>query len=227
MIRVYIVVEGASEEAFVNAVLAPDLWPADVYLTPIVIGPPGSRGGRVTLDRVVDHLTLLLKQELGVYCTTLIDYYGRGSGWPPIPAHLPAAAAAALLEQAVAGRLSAALPDQRTEVRCLPYVQLHEFEALLFSDATAFAHAIGRPDLVAAFVAVRQAVATPEDIDDGPATAPSKRLLAVHPRYRKVIEGQQAATAIGVAAMRRACPRFDQWVARLLTLPDLSGVSAR
>ena len=218
MTRAYVVVEGQTEEAFVNAVLAPALYPVAVYVTPIVIGTPRHRGGRVTFGRVVDHLARLLKQESAVYCTTLVDYYGRGTGFPPIPPSVSADAAATLIDGAIHDHLLAALPGERVDVRCLPYVQVHEFEALLFSDPAAFAAAIGRPDLRTPFHAIRAAVATPEDINDDPTTAPSKRVLALHPTYSKVVGGQQAAQAVGLPAMRRACPRFGRWVDRLSSL---------
>lgn len=52
MSRVYIVVEGPTEESFVNAVLAPALWPRQVYLIPILLGKTGGNPsyGRLRRD---------------------------------------------------------------------------------------------------------------------------------------------------------------------------------
>ena len=221
MTRVYVVVEGQTEEAFVDAVLAPALWPTDVYLTPIVIGPPGQRGGRVTFDRVVEHLARQLKQDAAAYCTTLLDYYGRGRGWPTVPPGVPAQVAVGMMERAVLDRLRTDLPaSTRIDVRLIPYMQVHEFEALLFSDPVSLAAALNRPDLVVPLSAIRSGVATPEDVNDGTATAPSKRIEQLHPGYakRKPLLGTLAAQAVGLSAMRRACPRFGRWVDHLLTL---------
>ncbi len=218
MTRVHIVVEGQTEEAFVNDVLAPELWPADVYPTAILLGPPRHRGGRVSFDRVVEHLARLLGRDAGASCTTLLDFYGCGVGFPPVPSGTPGAVAATSMERAVHARLSADLPDQRLDVRCFPYFQLHEFEALLFSDPVAFARGIYRQDLDSHFAAVRGAFPTPEDINDDPSTAPSKRVIAADPGYQKVLAGTLAALSVGLPAMRRECPRFDAWVGRLLAL---------
>ena len=218
MTRVNVVVEGQTERRFVTDVFGPAMAAAGVYLYPRLLGPAGQKGGRVTFDRVAADLSILLKQEADTYCTTLLDYYGRGRGWPPVPVGQPASAAATVLERALADRLSDELPDRRVDVRCFPYIQLHEFESLLFSDSAAFARAVGRDDLAGPFAEIRSEFATPEDIDDGPSTAPSKRVIALHPKYDKVLAGQQAAVAVGVSSMRQACPRFGRWVDRLLSL---------
>ena len=221
MSRVYVIVEGQTEEAFVGAVLAPALWDVDVYLSPIVIGALGQRGGRVTFDRVVEHLERQLKQDAAAYCTTLLDYYGRGRGWPTVPPGVPAHVAVELMQRAVVDRLRTELPPSaRVDLRLIPYLQLHEFEALLFSDPIAFASALNRPDLAGPFTAIRDAVTTPEDINDGLTTAPSKRIAQLHAGYpkRKPRLGTLAAQAVGLSAMRRECPRFSRWFDALLGL---------
>ena len=60
--------------------------------------------------------------------------------------------------------------------RFVPYVMMHEFEALLFSDCDAFARGIFRPELGTDFQRIRDAFDSPEEIDDSPITAPSKRI---------------------------------------------------
>ena len=94
----------------------------------------------------------------------------------------------------------------------LPYIQLHEYEGLLFSDPPAFATAINRPNLTQTFQRVRDAFLTPEDINDDPATAPSKRVLQAYGSYRKVLHGTVAARGVGIEAMRRECPHFRNWL---------------
>jgi len=94
-------------------------------------------------------------------------------------------------------------------VRFLPYIQLHEYEGLLFSDAQAFASGIAQPHLVQQFEAVRNDFPTPEDINDHPDTAPSKRVLRIYPKYRKVLDGTLAAKAVGVDRMRQEMPTFS------------------
>jgi hypothetical protein len=99
--------------------------------------------------------------------------------------------------------------------RFLPFVMMHEFEALLFSDCTRFGAGICRPDLVAAFQAIRAAFASPEEIDDSPISAPSKRVEALVAGYEKPFLGVLAVLEIGLDAIREQCPHFRSWVERL------------
>ncbi len=103
----------------------------------------------------------------------------------------------------------------RPDVRFLPYLQLHEYEALLFSDPAAFAAAIGKPHLAHQFQTIRDAFATPEEINENANTAPSKRVLGAHPTYRKVLDGTLGAQGVGIERMRQECPHFREWFERL------------
>lgn len=106
----------------------------------------------------------------------------------------------------------------RADLRFIPYLQLHEYEAILFSDPTAFATGINRPNLQRQFQRIRDEFESPEDIDNDPETAPSKRVLAVCPDYRKVIEGTLAAAAVGIPIMREECRHFRAWIESLEAL---------
>ena len=219
MTRLLIVVEGKTEVAFVTQILAPALATAGVYASARLLGTPGHKGGRVTLDRVRRDVSTLLSQESQTFCTTMLDYYGLGTGFPTPPTGLSAREAASELEQVIRRAVVASLPDaRRADARFLPYLQLHEFQALLFSDPAAFARGIGWQELAAPLAAIRAQFPTPEDIDRDPIGAPSKRIVAVHLGYRKVADGSRAAAAVGLTAMRRECPHFRQWVEQLLSL---------
>lgn len=56
-----------------------------------------------------------------------------------------------------------------------------------------------------------------EDINNGVATAPSKRLMKIIPAYDKILDGGPLAKYVGIATMRRRCPRFNAGEERLLT----------
>ncbi len=58
----------------------------------------------------------------------------------------------------------------------------------------------------------------PEEIDDGVETAPSKRLLRMIPRYRKIVDGVNAAQIIGIDRVRAQCPHFNDWLIGLEAL---------
>ena len=96
---------------------------------------------------------------------------------------------------------------------------LHEFEALLFSDCTGFARGMERPDLVPRLQTICDGFSCPEEIDDSPVTAPSKRVTALMPEYQKPLMGTLAALEIGLATIRAECPHFRNWMVRLERLP--------
>lgn len=220
MTRVYLVVEGPTEESFVKSVLAPVLWPRQVYASPVIIGPPGHKGGKPNYSRVRKDILKQLKQDRSAYCSTILDFYGLGTDFPGTPesANLQPSEKVRRIEEAVKADIVAEVPNFRADVRFLPYVQLHEYEGLLFSDPVSFARGISRPHLAAAFQQIRDGVATPEDINDTPNTAPSKQVLSVYGAYRKVLDGTLAARAVGIESMRQQCPHFREWLERLEAL---------
>ena len=97
---------------------------------------------------------------------------------------------------------------------------MHEFEALLFSDCAVLADTVGRPDLTTAFQGIRNDFETPEHIDDAPESAPSKRIQALAPEYRKTVDGVRAARRIGLERIRAACPHFHDWMASVQRVPE-------
>ena len=123
------------------------------------------------------------------------------------------------LEEHFARDIRELLGDSVISQRFIPHIQLHEFEALLFSDPDKFLDAF--PDAGAAVArlhAIRAQYGGPEDIDGGETTAPSKQILDVLPDFVKTVAGILIAKQIGLAAFRRECPHFDEWVMKLLQL---------
>ena len=58
----------------------------------------------------------------------------------------------------------------------------------------------------------------PEELNDGQATAPSKRILKQYTGYEKVDDGFLLAQEIGIEQMRKSCPHFNDWVTKLLAI---------
>ncbi len=210
MIRIGVICEGQTESSFVNQCLAPYcLQVASVLLVPRLLAARSGRhrGGRVTVERLAE----------AVYCdrfqfdrvTTLVDFYGFQD-------------AAGREKAALEEDIRAAVTGRNTDLDprfVQPYVQMHEFEALLFSDVAAFELAIcdrWTPEVKSALLAVADEFPNPEAINNSPETAPSKRLKRIIPFYDKILDGVLAAEAIGVETMRRRCPLFDDWVEKLL-----------
>ena len=161
-----------------------------------------------------------LKGDRTACCSTMLDFYGLGQGFPgtPLPPNLSNVDKVIHRERAMKDDIIAEVPGLRPDVRFLPYLQLHEYEGVLFSDPQAFANGIYQSHLTPQFQAIRQSFPTPEDIDDGPYTSPSKRVLRLCPSYDKVLHGTQAASAVGIEAMRHECPHFRDWVESLARL---------
>ena len=219
-VRVRVIVEGQTEERFVSGPLASSLAAHGVFVTPTLVGVPGHRGGNVNYARVKNDIVTALKQDHGVYCTTLLDLYRLGDSFPTLmpDRKLVGQERVVDVEMALHREVSREIPNLRPELRFIPYVQIYEFEGLLFSNPAALAEAMFREDLAEKLEQIRAEFATPEDINDGPKTAPSKRLLNLEPRYEKVISGTLAAENMGVQTICAHCPRFRSWYERLAAL---------
>ncbi len=228
-IRLHVLVEGQTEEGFVNRILGPDLAASGVFVDAhrITTGRRHGeihRGGFVQYDHLARDLSLWMKQDQSKdsWFTTMVDFYRLPTDFPGLAGlsqHLPTAGRIRRLEAALADDVAQRLNSLPVCSRFIPYIQLHEFEALLFSAPTAFVEAF--PDdegLVKGVTAIRNQFATPEDIDEGPTTTPSKRILNLVRDYQKPVAGLLIAERIGLAVMRSACPHFDEWLTRLAAL---------
>jgi hypothetical protein len=165
---------------------------------------------------VVSHL----RYDKECYCTTFLDFNGRGTGWPEIPTATKGSLEqkAQSIEQAFHSDIVREIGHTFRPERFIPYIQMHEFEGLLFSAPEALASGIGRPQLEEPLRAIRAAFPTPEDINDGVATAPSKRIRDLARSYDKVFQGNLVALEIGLARLRKECPHFHAWIRRIESL---------
>jgi hypothetical protein len=209
MSRVYLLVEGQTEEAFVNELLEPHYAQAGLYLTPIIISTsPGYRGGVVSYAKVRPQIEKLCRQDARSHVTTLLDLYALPGDFPgkSSPAY-PALASG----QSKAQFLEAELARDIGERNFIPNLLVHEFEALLFAQIDAFEEWTDDDRVLEPLRTVRK-MASPEDINDSVHTAPSKRILNAMPGYQKTFHGPLIACAIGLDSIRAACPHFDRWL---------------
>ena len=77
-----------------------------------------------------------------------------------------------------------------------------------------------RTELKDKLAGIRAKYPTPEDINDSPHTAPSKRIQNLFPGYDKPIHPLLAAQDIGLDAIRRECPLFNDWVTCLESITN-------
>jgi hypothetical protein len=215
-IELRVLCEGPTEQGFVTQVLAPHLRPFEVFprAEPLAAG----HFGGVSFD----FLRKAIKQDVGrsrnhQYVTTMVDLYGIGR-YPG--AERVAGESAVQRALRIEAQMAEALPNNRF----IPYIQVHEFEALVFVDLDQLPTQFPDGDADDAPTALKQEVGNtpPEEINDGQATAPSKRLIREVPAYKylKSIAGPAIAARIGLATLRNGCPHFNEWVARLEHLAD-------
>lgn len=216
MVRLHVLVEGQTEETFVASILQPHFNRSNIYLYPRQIGKPGHRGGIGQYQRAQRDILATLKQEANTFCTTMFDYYGMPTGWP---GRETAAGKPEAVEQAILTDISAAMGEGFNPARFIPYVQMHEFEALLFSNPKALADGLQSVDETA-IRRISEQFICPEEIDDDPQTAPSKRIVQLDPSYQKVTDGIPIAQRIGLDAMRAQCPHFNEWIGKLAALAE-------
>lgn len=204
MTRLAISVEGETEEEFVKESLAAHLQDRGVLATPVLLGRARRRvqgGGNVTITGLANEMRHLRYSFDAV--TSLVDFYGFRGKRDMSPDDLIRA-----IREGTGGPGGGLV---------FPYVQMHEFEGLLFSDVDAFEFVFPGGS-IAGLRSVRAQFHTPEDINDNKNTAPSKRIGKLIQGYQKALHGPMVAEVIGLESMRRECPRFDAWLRRLESL---------
>lgn len=220
MTTVHIICEGQTEEAFVNDLLVEPFAHKGVYLRPALIGRPGHKGGNFKFERLYPDVQKRLLADKNCYCTTFFDFYGLPESFPG-KRTLNAQASIEDKAQSLQEELIAKLTEKLgTDVirRFIPYVQMYEFEALLFSDPEKMAQGMDKPDLAEAFAAIAQEFATPEAINNSSQTAPSKRIEGLVSGYEKPFMGTLAALEIGLDKMREQCQLFNSWLSQIEAL---------
>lgn len=219
-LRLYITTEGQSERKFADDVLRPHLaaFSIDVRSRVVLTNRKlGKRGGILDFEKIQGDLNRLMREDRHPEArfTTMVDLYALP---PEFPGWAEARKKTGPKERVKA--LEAALQSNMGDSRFLPYIQLHEFEALLYCDLTQLQQRIA--DSERAFNALAQEVRDmqPEEINEGATTAPSKRIINHVPIYDrlKVRVGAPAAAAIGLPRLRAKCPHFNEWVTRLEAL---------
>lgn len=224
MRRLLVHVEGETEETFVNEVLAPHLY--TVGWTSVAARLIGNarlrerRGGIKPWPTVQRDIIRHLREDPACFATTMVDYYALPQDWPGRAAatHLAVEHKASHVQSLIEADIQQTMGEGFHAHRIQAFVVMHEFEALLFSNCDAFSQEIGRPDLGDDLQAIRDRFGSPEEINDSPLTAPSKRVESLFPEYQKVLYGSLAALEIGLAQMRAECPHFGAWLMRLEAL---------
>lgn len=222
-VRLHLIVEGQTEKRFVDTVLAPHLLRYHLYADARCVmtsrsGAYWRRGGLANYRNPKFDITSWMKQERAnsdVWFSTMFDLYA-------LPEEFPGYSYAQQYPDPYnrVAHLETALAQDIDHRQFAPYIQLHEFEAIILADPQKlngqfFEHAAAIMNLEA--ICQNQ---EPERINDGRETAPSKRIIAEIPEYEglKSSAGPDVVKEIGLPCLRRKCPHFDKWLARLEAL---------
>lgn len=226
MSRLLIHVEGQTEESFVNEILRSHLVSRGYHSVDARIMGNARlrqyRGGIRAWPSAKKDIINHLRDDHECIATTMVDYYGlpqtAPGEWPGRARSKSVSTVeekARCVEDAVRDDVATEMGNRFDSDRFVPFVVMHEFEGLLFSDCAAFSRGVGRSDLEIGLRKIREAFATPEEINDSPITSPSKRVEGLIPEYQKPLLGVLAVLEIGLARIREECPHFDGWLRQI------------
>ena len=217
MAKLAVICEGKTERKFCDELLVAHLAPRGIEVQAIEIGVGCLQpGGNVTFARVLHDLELLLPDY--DYVTTLVDFFRLCDDWSglrKISTGMSSSERAEAVEQSALDDAKASLPKVNVATRFIPNVLMHEFEGLLFTDPAAIVGITYARSSLADLANVAAAFSSPEDINTGRDTAPSKRLKNLGANYGKIAHGSRIAQRIGLSAIRAKCPHFNEWLAQL------------
>lgn len=213
---IFVIAEGKTELVFIRDILAPYMGNQSIFLHAPQIGRHNRKGGNVKFSRAQDNIQRHLKQRPNTIVTTMVDYYRIGTDWPGLDESKSAKShcqKAAIVNQATKKRINQLYPKYQPDNRFIPYVSMYEFEALLFSDPSKLASHL---DIDQSKIdSILKEKNEPENINDSPISAPSKRLEKLKNSYKKVTDGKTIAKSIGIPMISKACPLFDGWLTAL------------
>lgn len=215
MKRVIIICEGETEREFCKNVLAPHLFDHNIIIQSPLI--KRSMGGIVRWSILKKEIEILLL-ESNVIVSTLIDYYGlyqkyNFPSWAEGERIADKNVRMDFLESAMKNDIS-----ETVRHRYIPYLQLHEFEGLLFNDIQHFYNQVPKCELIGVVELIQTFAEydNPEMINNNKETSPSQRLKRIIKGYNKPLYGHYFAEAIGIEQIRAKSPRFNQWVEKII-----------
>lgn len=215
MKRVVIICEGETEREFCKTLLASHFAKMDIHVQSPLI--KRSMGGIVRWEVLKKEIETYLREK-AVFVTTLIDYYGLYSkyqfpGWDESVRISDKNDRMFFLEEAMQNDIR-----QSFRHRFIPYLQLHEFEGLLFNDINIFYEHVPKEELVG-IAELKQTFKdypdNPEMINNNRKTSPSHRLERIITGYNKILYGHYFAEAIGLDRIRNKSPRFHEWMNKI------------
>ena len=217
MKRILVLVEGQTEEHFVKELLVPNFSyaPYKIYFYPTIIttktvkNKPDFKGGINSYEKVKSNLLKLFNDTSAKIITTMIDYYKLPTDFPGYK-DMPNADFYGKVSY-----LEEKFKEDINNTRFVPYIQVHEFEAYLFSSSEGFNKVFLNKNKNKELEKVNNIINqfnNPEAINEGSETAPSKRLSHIFKEYKKTLHGISIAKHLGLETIRKSCSHFNNWL---------------
>lgn len=212
MKKLFIMVEGQTEERFAKDILTDYFFQNDIIAQPIIVTTKivndgtNFRGGWVSYSNTKRDILKLLSDSSVYKVTTMLDYYGLPSDFPEWDRNSDCYKSVSSAE--------AAFYSDVNHAKFLPYLQLHEFEGIIFSSPEAIVNTLGGGKQ-AKLLEVKKHLEhyhSPEEINHGPETHPSKRLIKMFKDYNKPLHGSLIAQRTGLDQILKKCPHFKNWI---------------
>lgn len=219
MIRLNIIAEGPTEQLFVNGILTEYLGNFNISVAVNCVltnKEKKAKGGLANYKKAQNHITSWLKQDrdCNARFTTMFDLYGLPNNFPGFQE-----TSKIIDPYEKINLLESALKEDINDYRFIPYIQLHEFESIILANLSLLIERF--PDFkngIEQLSQICQTYESPELINDGKTTAPSKRIEQLIPEYKKVATVRSIAKEINLQVVREKCPHFDDWISKLESL---------
>jgi hypothetical protein len=218
MNKVHVLVEGQTEETFVRDILRPHLELHGLYVIAKIVTTkrtkvgPDFKGGVTNYQKVKNDLLRLLGDTSAIAVSTMIDYYGLPHDFP---------GKNSLTSGTCFDRVSyleKAFERDIDNQRFIPYLSLHEYEAMLFVSPGEMGKVFPDAEIENDLSAIASSFETPEEINEGSETHPSARICKFVAGYQKRLHGPMVAARIGLTQIRGRCSHFDSWLRKLENL---------
>jgi len=208
MKRLVFIVEGDTEIRLVEKLIMPYLLSQGITNTVNCVTITTNRkqhkkGGVPSYGKFKNEVEHNLAQK-DVIVTSLIDYYKLPTDFP-----------AYTTDSHQIEQIEKAVLDDIQHPAFMPYIQRHEVEALMFSARDGFEFVVDKEDQLQQLAEIMEQYPNPEDINNSPHTAPSKRLEKVF-GYDKADDAADILEMVGIESMLEKCPRFKVWIDSLV-----------
>jgi hypothetical protein len=218
-----LLVEGETEQEFVNRILAPYLITKglNTEIRPIMIEKSGGGHGYSNIEHLKNTIRPVLNRVDEPIVTTLIDHYGLNSEHK-----LPGFTSITTTDTEVRiQQMEDILQSEIQKIKAyrffIPYIQRHEFETLLFANPEV-GFDLEKDKIKEEVVKLCGEFKSIEDINSTPEGAPSKRLGRIYEaqkkKYNKVADAVDIIELTGIESVFDKCPRFKNWVEKLIGL---------